>query len=756
METVKGFVNHITYRNEQNGYTVLKLEREKGQGMLTCTGLFPVLSEGELLELDGDFTEHPTYGRQFAVTASRHCEPSDELSIQRYLGSGAIKGVGPSLAERIVKTFGEDSFRIIEDEPERLAEIKGISERMAQRIATQVEEQKDMRDAMMFLEQYGISNALAAKIYDYYNQNVYQIIRENPYDLMEHVEGIGFARADEIARRVGFTADADCRIESGIFYTLMQSVSEGNIFMYLDELAVEAQKTLGFQVQDLMHYLSDLDGQRKIKLEEEPSPDPEAPATRLRVYTRRYYDLEFLIARQLLELSFFDEDLPEEVLMKQIKTCEGQTDLTLNEDQRSAVAAAARNGISILTGGPGTGKTTTICVMIAYFMGEHEKVLLAAPTGRAAKRMSQATGYEAKTIHRLLEVSGDPEGGLNPGAGPGEGRMHFERNQDNPLDADVIIIDEMSMVDLDLMYALLDAVEPGTRLVLVGDDSQLPSVGPGSVLKDLIASGSFPNVQLTTIYRQGAGSDIAKNASLINQGQLPDLRRKSQDFFFVRRENARELTSYLLHIVSEGVPRYLSISPYDVQVLSPMHAGALGVEELNRLLQETLNPPDPGKKQEKEAGSRIFREGDKVMQIKNNYQLQWEVKDAKRGISLDSGEGVFNGDMGIIRSIEPSTVTVEFDEGHLVEYSPELLDELELAYAITIHKAQGSEYPAVIIPLLDVPTPLMYRNLLYTAITRARRCVILLGSEEVMARMIHNKKEHERNTSLSQRIKEIL
>ncbi len=751
METIRGFVNHITYRNGQNGYTVLKLEQEKGKGVLTCTGIFPTVSEGELLELEGEYTEHPTYGRQFKATTSRHLEPSDSLSIQRYLGSGAIKGVGPSLAARIVETFGEDSFRVIEDEPERLAEIKGISERMAQRIATQVEEQRDMRDAMMFLEQYGISNALAAKIYEYYNQNVYQVIRENPYDLMDHVEGVGFARADEIARRVGFSVDDDCRILSGLYYTLTQNVAEGNIYVYLEELAAEAQKTLGFPVPDLMHYLDELSVQRKIKLEEEPADDPEAPSGRIRVYTRRYYDLEFLIARLLTELSFYDEDMPQEVLEKRIQSCEEQTDLTLNSDQQRAVAKAAQNGIFILTGGPGTGKTTTICVMIAYFMGEHEKVLLAAPTGRAAKRMSQATGYEAKTIHRLLEVSGDPEGGS------GEGNMHFERNQDNPLDADVIIIDEMSMVDMDLMYALLNAVEPGTRLVLVGDDSQLPSVGPGSVLKDLIDSGAFPNVQLHTIYRQGAGSDIARNASLINQGQMPDLRKKSQDFFFVRRDSAQELLPYLLHIVSEGVPKYLSIPPYDVQVLSPMHAGALGVDELNRKLQETLNPPDPQRpKQEKEVGSRLFREGDKVMQIKNNYQLQWKVIDTRTDITLEDGEGVFNGDMGIIRRIEPSTVTVEFDEGHRVDYSPELLDELELAYAITIHKAQGSEYPAVIIPLLDVPSPLMYRNLLYTAITRARRCVILLGSEEVMARMIRNKKEHERNTSLSQRIREIL
>ncbi len=750
METVKGFVNHITYRNENNGYTVLKLEQEKGRGILTCTGLFPTLTEGELLELSGEFTEHPTYGRQFAVSESKHCEPSDELSIQRYLGSGAIKGVGPSLAERIVNTFGDDTFRIIEDEPERLAEIKGISERMAQRIATQVEEQRDMRDAMMFLEQYGISNALAAKIYDYYNQNVYQIIKENPYDLIEHVDGVGFARADEIAERVGFSPDSDYRIESGISYTLMASVEEGNTFMYLEELARETQRILRFPIQDLKHYLDDLSMQRKIRIEEEPSEDPEANGGRIRVYTRKYYDLEYTTARLLLELGFFDDVESDEALLEQIRSCEEATGLTLNEDQRGAVAAAAKNGISILTGGPGTGKTTTICVMIAYFMGRREKVLLAAPTGRAAKRMTQATGYEAKTIHRLLEVNGDPE---NTGAG--ERGMHFDRNEDNPLDADVIIIDEMSMVDLDLMHALLAAVEPGTRLVLVGDDSQLPSVGPGSVLKDLLLSGSFPNVQLTTIYRQGAGSDIAKNASLINQGQVPDLHKKSEDFFFVRRSDAQKLTEYLLHITEKSVPDYLSIKPYDVQVLSPMHAGPLGVDELNRLLQDTLNPPDPnGGKQEKEAGSRIFREGDKVMQIKNNYKLKWEIKDPKTDITLDDGEGVFNGDMGIIRRITQNSILVEFDENHLVEYSYELLDELELAYAITIHKAQGSEYPAVIIPLLDVPAPLMYRNLLYTAITRARRCVILLGSEEVISRMIHNKKEHERNTSLAERIEE--
>ena len=735
MDNIKGYVEHIVYRNEDNGYTVFNLNNDDGE--MTCVGNFHYIEEGELLKLQGEYTTHKLYGLQFKAEASEVCEPEDLVSIERYLGSGAVKGVGAALAGRIVKKFKQDTFRIIEEEPERLAEIKGISERKAREIATQVEEKKDMRQAMIYLQKYGISTTLAARIYQHYGRSVYRVIEENPYQIADHVPGVGFKTADEIASKVGIHTDSDYRIRSGIFYTLLQSVNEGHVYLKKETLTYRAGQLLEVEIQDIEKYLMDLAIEKKIVMKESQEG--------MRVYASHYYYMEMNVAKMLHDLNVACE-VAEASLMKRLQAIEENTGLYLDDMQRTAVMEAARRGILVLTGGPGTGKTTTINAMIHFFESEGLDIRLAAPTGRAAKRMTEATGYEAQTIHRLLEVSGNPEDETVNG---------FGRNEENPLEADVIIIDEMSMVDLPLMHALLGAIVPGTRLILVGDRNQLPSVGPGSVLKDIIESHCFPVVMLTKIFRQAGESDIVVNAHKINRGEEVVLDNKSRDFFFLKRQDANVIISVVITLIQKKLPKYVNAQPYDIQVLTPMRKGLLGVERLNRILQEYLNPPEAGKT-EKEYGDRLFREGDKVMQIKNNYQLEWEVA-TKYGMTIDKGMGIFNGDMGIIREINTyeETVIVESDEKRMVKYPYALLDELELAYAITIHKSQGSEYPAVVIPLLQGPRQLYHRNLLYTAVTRARQCVTLVGSDSVFQEMIRNTNEQDRNTSLAQRIQEL-
>lgn len=748
METIKGYVEHIVYRNEENGYTVFNLNNDDGD--LTCVGKLHYIEEGGLLELTGEYTTHRLYGTQLQVETARVCEPEDLVSIERYLGSGAVKGVGVSLAGKIVKKFKEDTFRIIEKEPERLAEIKGISERKAREISLQVEEKRDMRQAMLYLQKYGISITLAVRIYQHYGQSVYRVIEEDPYQLADHVSGIGFKTADEIAAKVGIHTDSDCRIRSGIFYTLLQSVGEGHVYMRQEVLLRRASLLLGVEIMDMERYLQDLAMEKRIVLKKESCARRDGisghgDGSELRIYASRYYYLELNTAKMLHDLNVHAQTAKDAAAVR-LRAIEENTGLALDSLQRTAVMEAAGNGITIVTGGPGTGKTTTINAMIHFFEGEGMDILLAAPTGRAAKRMTEATGYEAQTIHRLLEVNGNPEE---------EGSAGFQRDAENPLEADVIIIDEMSMVDLPLMHALLSAVVPGMRLILVGDVNQLPSVGPGSVLKDIIRSGCFPVVMLTKIFRQAGESDIVVNAHKINRGEEVVLDNQSRDFFFLKRQEPDVIISVLLTLIQKKLPKYVDAGSYDIQVLTPMRKGLLGVERLNRILQEYLNPPDKSK-QEKEAGERIFREGDKVMQIKNNYQLEWEIK-TRYGMTVDKGLGIFNGDMGIIRQINTyeETVTVEYDEKRLVKYPYNLLEELELAYAITIHKAQGSEYPAVVIPLLKGPRQLYNRNLLYTAVTRARRCVTLVGSDAVFQDMVRNADEQARNTSLAERICEM-
>lgn len=737
METIKGYVEHIVFRNEDNGYTVFNLNNDDGD--LTCVGSFNYLTEGELIEVQGEYIVHNVYGTQLKVSSYEIKTPEDLISIERYLGSGAIKGVGVSLAGRIVKRFKEDTFRIIEEEPERLAEVKGISERMAREISAQMEDKKDMRKAMIYLQKFGVSTTLAAKIYKQYGQKTFQILEENPYRMADEISGVGFKTADEIAIKIGIHSNSDYRIRSGLFYTLQQSMAEGHIYLTSEILLRRTSELLDVEISDMEKYLMDLAIERKVVLKEAGDGQ--------RVYVSRLYYMELNTAKMLHDMNL-EYDEPEIIIDRRLRQIEENTGMELDEKQRQAVRAAVQHGVMILTGGPGTGKTTTINAMLHYFDSENLEFMLAAPTGRAAKRMAEATGYEAQTLHRLLEVNGNPE--------EENARNGFLRNEENPLEADVIIVDEMSMVDLPLMHALLCAVMPGTRLVFVGDCNQLPSVGPGSVLKDMIASEAFETVMLTKIFRQARESDIVVNAHKINEGQEVILDNKSKDFFFLKRQDPMIIIRVLLALIQEKLPKYVDAKPYDIQVLTPMRKGNLGVERLNKILQEYLNPPSSNKA-EKEYGDHLFRVGDKVMQIKNNYQLEWEIA-TKFGLVVDKGLGVFNGDMGVITEINSytETLTVEYDEKKKVTYSFELLDELELAYAITIHKSQGSEYPAVVIPLLSGPRQLFHRNLLYTAITRARKCVTVVGSDLTFQQMIQNTNEQNRNTSLDERIKEFL
>lgn len=739
-ETIEGYVDHIIYRNQENGYTVASLIVDGEE--LTCVGTFQALSEGETICGKGRYTEHPSYGQQFSIYSYETVVPQDAFAIERYLGSGAIKGIGAALAARIVRKFGDDALRIIEEEPERLAEVKGISERKAREIAEQVEEKADMRKAMMFLQKYGISQTLGVKIYQQYKQDMYRILKENPYKMAEDINGIGFKMADEIASRIGIHTDSDYRIRSGLLYILLLATGEGHVYLPKKLLLERAQQLLGVQADYMEKHLTDLSIDRKIVIKE---IETDHTGKQQVIYASQYYQIELHTAQMLHELNVKDT-AEEGVLQEKIKQIQRAEKIDLDEKQQEAIKEAVRNGLMVITGGPGTGKTTTINAIIRYFEMEGLDIYLAAPTGRAAKRMTEATGYEAKTIHRLLELTGIPE--------ESSARVHFERNAQNPLEADVIIIDEMSMVDIFLMHALLSAVVTGTRLILVGDVNQLPSVGPGSVLKDIIRSGEFPVVELTKIFRQASQSDIVVNAHKINQGIPVVLDNKSMDFFFLKRYDANVIISVVITLIQKKLPKFVDAQPYDIQVLTPMRKGLLGVERLNGILQQYLNPPEKEKK-EKEHGNGLFREGDKVMQIKNNYQIEWEVR-GLYGIPVEKGVGVFNGDTGILREINTfaETVTVEFDERRFVEYSFKQLDELELAYAITIHKAQGSEYPAVIIPLLGGPKMLMNRNLLYTAVTRARRCVTLVGDEKTFEEMENNRMEQSRYTTLDLRIKE--
>lgn len=740
-ESVTGYIDHVIFRNEENGYTVMILKGVDGEEELTCVGTFPVLTMGASVELTGNYIQHPVYGKQFQVSVLTEKMPEDAMAMERYLGSGAIKGIGAALAARIVRRFGKDTLHIVEEEPERLAEVKGISEKKAREIAMQVAEKADMRKAMMFLQKYGISLNLGARIYQKYGETVYSVLQENPYRLADDISGIGFKIADEIAYRIGIHTDSDYRIRSGMMYTLLQASRDGHVYLPKEELFQKSSELLGVDSSYMEKHLMDLSVDRKLVQKEKDGE--------ILVYPTLYYYLELNTARMLKELDILYPEEPE-MMNKQILQIEKETETVLDEMQKKAVTEAACHGLFILTGGPGTGKTTTINAIIRYFEGQGAEIRLAAPTGRAAKRMTEATGYEAQTIHRLLELTGMPEDNDQNAQA-----VHFERNAENPLEADVIIIDEMSMVDIQLMHSLLQAVIAGTRLILVGDENQLPSVGPGNVLHDIIQSQAFPVIELTKIFRQASESDIVVNAHKINRGEQILLNNKSRDFFFLKRYDADIIIRVVIALIQEKLPRYVEAKPFDIQVLTPMRKGLLGVERLNQILQRYLNPPDAAKK-ERESMHGLLREGDKVMQIRNNYQMEWEIR-GRYGIPIEKGIGIFNGDTGILRTINEfaETAEVEFEDGRWAEYSFKQLEELELAYAITIHKSQGSEYPAVVIPILSGPKMLLNRNLLYTAVTRARKCVTVVGSEETLREMIRNEKQQQRYSSLDQRICEM-
>ena len=766
MAAVKGYVEKIKYRNEDNGYSVLSVTGADDGEEYILVGNFSYISEGELVEAAGRMTEHPIYGEQLAVESYELKEPEDTVSMERYLGSGAIKGIGAALATRIVKKFKTDTFRIMEEEPERLAEIKGISEKMAMAIGEQVGEKKDMRQAMMFLQNYGISMNLSVKIYQEYGPAMYNVIKTNPYKLADDIPGVGFKMADEIASKVGIFTDSDFRIKSGILYTLLQASANGHTYLPEEELEAQASELLKVEPEAIEKHLMDMQMDKRLVVKNldaagqgvnggglpvSDAAGGDEPLIRRGVYAAQYYYTELNAAKMLHDLNITGSE-PEEQIRKSLAQIQEQEKIELDELQIQAVIEAVNCGLLIITGGPGTGKTTTINTIIRYFeMGDME-ILLAAPTGRAAKRMTEATGYEARTIHRLLELSGMPE----PNEKNQNSGMHFERNEENPLDADVIIIDEMSMVDIHLLHALLKAVNVGTRLILVGDVDQLPSVGPGNVLRDMIDSECFHVVKLTRIFRQAAQSDIIVNAHKINAGEKVDLAKRSRDFLFIRREEPNSIINAMITLVKEKLPAYVNADVFDIQIMTPMRKGAVGVDRLNTILQDFLNPPSPDKP-EKEAAGTLFRLGDKVMQIKNNYQIEWRLCN-RYGIPIDKGTGVFNGDTGVIREINlfAELLTVEFDEGKLVDYSFRQLEELELAYAITIHKSQGSEYPAVVIPVYSGPRMLMTRNLIYTAVTRARSCVCLVGIPQVFQQMVDNAMEQKRYSGLKARIEELI
>lgn len=739
MENITGFVESIVFQNKENGYTVLYLNTD--EEVITCVGFCIGLTQGESIEASGEYTEHATYGRQFKISSFHTVRPTDVAQMERYLASGAVKGIGATLATRIIKSFGKDTMRIIEEEPERLAEVKGISLRKAQEIAVQFDDKKELREAMLFLQPYGISNRLAIRIYETYGTELYTVLRENPYRLAEDVNGVGFRTADEIAQKSGIHTDSEYRIRSGIYYALTEAVLQrGHCYLPMEELIEASCEVLGVDAERIGPQLDNLMMDQKIIRKGD------------QIFPASYYYAEAGCAQLLSQLNLHDlkgELLPAEeaALRARLEKMAADLSMEVDELQLQAVETAIRNGVFLLLGGPGTGKTTTINMIIRYFEAEGLDILLAAPTGRAAKRMTEATGFEARTIHRLLEVSALPEGSDGRGA-------RYERNGDNPLEADVIIIDEMSMVDVLLFRALLRAILPGTRLILVGDVDQLPSVGPGQVLRDLRDSGAFPQVSLHRIFRQAGGSDIVQNAHRINHGEHIPLDTKSKDFLFLERSDTNVIYKHMVELIRDRLPAYVEATPFDIQVLTPMRKGALGCIQLNSILQQMLNPAAREKK-EYLSGDTLFREGDKVMQIHNNYQLEWEIV-GKYNIPIDSGMGVFNGDMGRVLEINEaaSLLTVEFDDGRRVRYPFMGLDELELAYAITIHKSQGSEYPAVVMPLMGGPQSLCNRNLLYTGITRAKRCVTILGSSEAIYRMVDNVGGNRRYTALAQRIRE--
>ncbi|MBR3104171.1 MAG: ATP-dependent RecD-like DNA helicase [Lachnospiraceae bacterium] len=735
MKTIKGYIDEVSWESEETGYKILRVVTDKGRE--TCVGTAREYGAGESVEMDGEYVEHHTYGPQFKFTAIRAVAPTDRVSVIRYLGSGAIKGLGEKMAVRIVEKFGDDTFRIIEEEPERLAEIKGISAKKAREITDQLAAKREQRSAMLFLQQFGITQALADKIYEKYGNALYNIMKNNPYRLAEEIPAVGFKKADAIAQKAGISTDSEYRIRCGLLYLLQQLAAEGHCYYPSGSLCEKTAEMLGVSQEAVKEQLPALAIDQKITIKN--------GAEGGRVYMRSYYQAEQYCAEQLLRLR--DDFAGEAATETDLKMVEKALGIELDDLQRQAVRTCMGSGVFILSGGPGTGKTTTINAIIGLMERDGRAFVLAAPTGRAAKRMKEATGYDAQTIHRLLEIGGDldEEGG---------GRIFFGRNESEPLEADCVIVDEVSMVDIHLLKALLAAIPAGSQLILVGDVDQLPSVGPGQVLKDLLGSKAFPTALLQRVFRQSGESHIVDYAHRINHGERLDLATKYPDFFLLEKDTPEVVCSYMVQLMGDVIPRKLGLSGEDIQVLTPMRKGALGVEGLNAILQERLNPPSD-EKLECSYGDTVFREGDRVMQIRNDYELEWEVT-GQYNVAVENGKGVFNGDVGTIREINNylKLMRVEFDDNRTVYYEFQKLDELELAYAVTIHKSQGSEYPVVILPLLSGPRMLMTRNLLYTAVTRAKQCVILIGSSGTVQQMIDTDYIQSRFTSLKERILE--
>ncbi|MDE6182028.1 MAG: ATP-dependent RecD-like DNA helicase, partial [Eubacteriales bacterium] len=720
--------------NPDNGYSVFCIYSEEygdifPDAEIICVGYTPNLNEGENMKITGTIVMHPTYGKQLQVEIYEKTIPKTEKGIQKYLASGVIKGIGKRMAEKIVEKFGADTLDIIEKNPEKLSEIKGISTQKAMEIGEIFSEQAELRKAMLFLQDYGISTAFAVKIYNHYKHNTIKIIENNPYSLSDEIFGIGFKLADSIAEKVGILKDSPYRIKAGIKFVLNQSSNlSGNVYLPENELIEKSSILLEVDEEIIKPCLSNLQMERQICLEKTETGNI--------VFLNSYYYAESYVAKKILELSM-NKTKYNKVYDTWLKNIELEKNITLASEQRMAIKEAMINGAMVITGGPGTGKTTTINSIIAMLKNEGYEIELCAPTGRAAKRMTEATGIEAQTIHRLLGITYVNED---------KKRQNFDKDEENPIEADVIIVDESSMIDILLMSSLLKAIPNGTRLILVGDVDQLPPVGAGNVLKDVINSGCIKVIRLNEIFRQARESAIVMNAHRINNGEYPILNEKDKDFFFLKKYNMEELNQTIVELITKRLPKFLNISDLkDIQVLCPMRKTPIGIINLNTILQNALNPPSKDKK-EKEFRNIIFREGDKVMQIKNNYNMVWKIYDGS--VFVDEGIGVFNGDEGIITDIDNSneTVTVTFDECKKVKYDFSQLDELDLSYAITIHKSQGSEYKAVIMPIHSGAPMLLTRNLLYTGVTRAKELAVIVGIPETLYKMVDNNNEINRYT----------
>ncbi len=732
---LEGTVEDVIFHNDDNGYAVFDFKSDDGDEII-CVGTVPQIRRGDMLKLTGGMVIHPTYGLQFKVEFYERVVPTTAVAIEKYLSSGIVKGIGPKTAKKIVDKFGAATFYVIEEKFDRLVEIKGITYDKALAVHNSFCSQRDIRKVMLYLQEFGVTPAFAMKVYKKYGYRTIDIIKENPYRMAEDIAGIGFKTADRIAYSMGIPTDSPDRVKSGIKYILSESLLDGNVFMPKDSLIRQAGEILSVDEEMVDNCLRELQIEHKVFNENIDGTDA--------VYLMTMYYTEISAAKKLLELSFFHDDADLKKINDKIDAVEDLSGICLAKQQRTAVIEAMREGVLVITGGPGTGKTTIIHTIIQIFKSSGMEVVLAAPTGRAAKRMTETTGIEAKTIHRMLGVAY---------ADDDNGRQKFDKNETEPIEADVIIIDEVSMVDMQLFNNLLKAIEPGTRLILVGDANQLPSVAAGNVLKDIIKSEKIKVVRLTEIFRQARESAIITNAHKINSGEEPVMNGKNTDFFFVNAQYAPEVPGKIVELITKRLPKFTGVDSFsDMQVLTPMRKGDIGAAGLNKTLQKALNPPSDGKK-EYETSSCTFREGDKVMQIKNNYNISWKIEN-RLGKVIDDGTGIYNGDMGIIKSInkQAETITVLFDDMRQAVYEFTALDELELAYAVTIHKSQGSEYPVVIIPIHSGPPMLMSRNLLYTAVTRAKKFVIIVGLKSSVNRMVANDREVSRYSGFAYRL----